>query len=495
VYRKRRNGHHRREEGLTAIDENALRNDEELLEIFKAVSMVFPDDPTPVDALERYRALRRALDEAETQLERSGAFSGKHSSREHHRIYRRALKLFEAEVRLSRKQKRARMALSHDWSGMALYVRQGIAIWKFRIILQFGALFLRFGFPRFSAICQTAAYQGSASTPALSIIGRRRLVGHSDFQYSLERRGVAITRDRPSTPIRTGSLTLDNALRIGGFPRGRIVEIFGKEGVGKTTLALTGAANAQREGGRIAYFDNEYKLDFSWARTLGVNVDDALILRGVRAKGTIDSLLEIIRSGDFALVVVDTVAAFFPDEHLESSDSQFNGEMELLVARALPRIASAAGNTLACVLLLNQIRRNDEEVFGKPTVSPGGHALHHCSSIRLELTKTISEKRGRDIVIGSRVKGTVVKNCVGPPWGTAEWAINFQHGLDITFELVEQGLRRGLIDRRTAALRFRDQDLGANNEAARDFLRDHPELAATLEMQLRTTMKHMAATG
>ncbi|MGI8959636.1 MAG: recombinase RecA [Bryobacteraceae bacterium] len=482
-------------QGLKLVDTRALQDEEELLEIFKAVSSVFPGDPAPVDALEQYRTMRRALDETDTQLERSGAFSGKHSNRERHRIYHRALQLFEADLRLARRQKRARMALSHDWSGMPLYVREGIAIWKCRIMLRSGAFFLRLGFPRAKEICETIVYQQS-SLPAASVINQFKRVGHSDVPYSLEHRGVAVTKESPKLVIRTGSLTLDEALRIGGFPRGRIIEIFGKDGVGKTTLALAVAANVQRDGDKVAYFDNECKLDFSWARTLGLDLDEALILRGTRAKDTLVSLLEIVRSGDFALVVVDTLAALVTGEDLETSDCEFSGGMDLLFARALPRIAAAASKTDTCILLLNQIRlRNDGNLFGKSTVSPGGYALHHCSSIRLELTRGLADKRGKDVVVGSRVKATVVKNCVGSPWRTAEWAINFERGLDLPFELIEQGLGRGLIEKQPAALKFRDRHLGVNNEAARDFLVGHPDVAAALEIQLRATMKPMSAVG
>src|SRR5260370_11628482 len=202
------------------------------------------------------------------------------------------------------------MALSHDGSGMGSYVQEGVAIWKYRMMLRFGALLVGFGFPRAVQLCQTAVYKESLPPPPPLALARPQLVGHSDYRHRLAGRGVAITKDRPNTIIRTGSVTLDEALRVGGFPRARIVEIFGRESVGKTTLALAAAANVQKNGGKVAYFDNEHKLDFPWARTLGVKVDDALILRGTRAQDTLDSLLDIVRSGDFVFVAVDTLAAF-----------------------------------------------------------------------------------------------------------------------------------------------------------------------------------------
>lgn len=475
----------------------ALQDEEELLQIFKAVSSVFPGDPAPVDALGQYRTVRRAIDEANAQLERSGAFGTKNSSREHHRVYRRAIELFEADVRLSRKQKRARMALSRDWSGMASYVREGVAIWKCRMRLRSGALLVAFGFLRARQISEIAVYKESLPPPPPSALTRPQLTDHSDYRYSLARRGVAIAKDRSGAVIRTGSLTLDEALRIGGFPRGRIVEIFGSESAGKTTLALAAVANVQKNGDKAAFFDNECKLDFPWARTLGVETDDALILRGTRAEDTLVSLLDIVQSGDFALVAVDTLAAFVTGEDLGGSDDrEMSRDMELLFTRALPRIASAASKTETCVLLLNQIRlRNDGVLFGKPTVSVGGYAVHHCSSIRLELTRTFTEKQANGVVVASLVKGTVVKNCVGSPWGVAEMAINFERGLDLPYELIEQGLARGVIDRQTTALRFRGTQLGGNNDAAREFLLQHPDVAALLESQLRGAMKRTAGAG
>ncbi len=455
--------------------------------------------------------MRLALEEANTQLERSGAFSNINSSRERYRLYRHALKLLEADLRRSRKQKRARMALSHDWNGMSSYLRESLAIWKYRVTLRFAAAFTLLGVPPSMGISETTACEVSGSSILDSSTARPQLVGHSghgwvgfgglsggnvpEYRSRLQRRGVTIARDKPSTPIRTGSFSLDQALRIGGFPRGRIVEIFGKEGVGKTTLALAAAANVQNEGEKLAYFDNEYKLDFSWARTLGVRADQALILQGTRAKETLDSLLDIVRSGDFALVVLDTLAALFPNEFLEDVNSQFQSEMEQLFIRALPRIAAAANRAGTCILLLNQIRRNDEQVFGRPTVSVGGHVLDHCSSIRLELQKGLADKRGDEEVLGRRVKGTVVKNCLGAPFGTAEWAINFKRGLDQPLELIEQGLNRGVIEKQTSALRFRGRDLGCDKRAARGFLLEHPDVATALEAQLRARANCMAEVG
>jgi recombination protein RecA len=481
-------------EDPNVLDGDIRHRDEQFIQIFKAVSEVFPSDPFPFEGVEQYRMVRRALDQIDTQLRlRTGPFRDTELRAERGRLYRDALQVFDADLRLSRKQKLARMALSRDWSEMPSYIREGIVMWKCRMLLRSGALFSRVGFPRAHDIYE-ARVEGQADAPlaAPSLISMPRPVSHSRLRPSLARLGVAIVKAGPIAAIRTGSLALDEALEIGGFPRGRIVEIFGKEGVGKTTLALKTAANAQRVGA-VALVDAEHKLDLPWARVNGLNVDEALILQGTRAKDTMDSILQLIRSGDFALVVVDSLTALFPGEDLEASDGDFTSEMGRLFARTLPRIASAAGRTQTCVLLLNQVRHN-EEIFGRKTISAGGHALAHHSSIRLELARMMAQKDG-DNVVGYGVKGTVVKSCVGPPFRVAVWNINFERGIDLESELIEEGVNRGVISKETTALKFRGERLGANNNAAREFLLQHPDLAAVLETQLRATMKRMAGGG
>jgi recombination protein RecA len=360
------------------------------------------------------------------------------------------------------------------------------------MLLRSGALLCRVGLPSAQGVSKRSAERQTYVLAAPSFVSLPKPVGGSKLRSSLARLGVAIVKAEPIAAIRTGSLALDEALKIGGFPRGRIVEIFGKEGSGKTTLALTVAANAQRVGG-VAFVDAEHKLDLPWARVNGLNVDEALILQGTRAKDTMDSILQLVRSGDFALVVVDSLAALFPGEDLEASDADFTSEMGRLFVRTLPRIASAAARTNTCVLLLNQVRHN-EEMFGRRTISTGGHALAHYSSIRLELARVMAEKNGDDVV-GYGVKGTVVKSCVGPPFRVAAWNINFERGFDLESELINEGVNRGVISQETTLLKFRGDDLGAGKSAAREFLLQRPDLAALLETQLRATMKRMVGAG
>jgi recombination protein RecA len=472
--------------GITE-DPNVLNGDirhreEQLVDIFKAVSEVFPSDAFPFDGFEQYRTLRRALDEVDTQLRlQSGPFSETELRAERGRLYRRALQVFEADLRLSRKQKLARMALSRDWSEMPSYIRDGIVMWKCRF-LRSGTLLSRVGFSRANDIYKTSV-EGQIDAPfkVRSLDSPPKPASDSDLRSSLAQLGVAIVTDGPSASIATGSLALDEALGIGGFPRGRIVEIFGREGSGKTTLALTTAANAQRIGG-VVYVDAEHKLDLPWARVNGLNVGEALILQGTRATDTMSSILQLIGSGDFALVVVDSLSAFFPFEELETQDGEFTTEMGRLLSRTLPRIASAAGRTKTCVLLLNQVRREEETLLQK-TVSSGGQALAHYSSIRLELSRMMSQKNG-DKIIGYGVKGTIVKNCVGPPFRVAEWNINFERGLDLEFGLIEQGRRRGVISIEAKGLKFRDEHLGFGMVEASEFLLRRPDIAALVRDSL-----------
>ncbi|MFL6353653.1 MAG: recombinase RecA [Bryobacteraceae bacterium] len=480
-------------EDPSVLDGHSDHAEKQLVEIFAAVSEVFPNDPFPFEGFGQFRAAREALDALDDRFRlQSGPSSIPELRAERDRLYRHTLVAFEADLRVSRKHKLARMALTRDWSGMSSYIREGVLMWKCRMLLRSGALRSRVRLDCAQGASAIGHAQTSAALPARSLVLLPKPGRHSELQSSLERLGVATVKSRPSTAIRTGSLALDEALQIGGFPRGRIVEIFGKECTGKTTLALTTAANAQRDGA-VAYLDAEHKLDLPWARANGLNVEEALILQGSRAKDTMDSVLQLIRSGDFELVVVDTLTGLVPGEDLEQSDGEFTGEMDRLFARVLPRIAAAAARTQTCVLLLNQVR-NNEEPFGRPTISTAGRALAHHASIRLELSRLIARKNGDDI-LGYGVRGTVVKSCVGTPYRVVEWPINHERGLDVELELIEQGIRRGVISRETVALKFREEHLGATINAACEFLLQRPDIAALLETELRAKMDRIPALG
>lgn len=473
----------------TAIVEAETSRD--LLRIFEATTTVFPESPAPTEALEHYHATRRAIDEVESEwlnLQPRTVSEIPRLCVKRYRVYCRAVDLFEKELQVSRKQKRAAMALSHDWSGMGAYWTEGLAIWKCRVMLWSACVLFRIGFPGAQDFCNARGYDMAAALPVTPCLTKEpEVLGGSQLRSSLALRRVAVVTEKPGRVIRTGSLALDVALGIGGFPRGKIVEIFGKESTGKTTLALASAVNVQREGGVVAFLDAEYKLIFPWARALGLDIDKMLVLQGVKAKDTLDSLLDVVASGRFALVVVDTLAALVPDENIEASHGAFNGEMGQLFARALPRLASAGSRTETCILLLNQIRHNHQEMFGESKLSPGGHAVHHYSSIRLELHKHLSFKR-EDKLVGMRTKAIVTKNCLGPPRSAAEWVINFERGIDQDLELIEQGIAQGVITRQSpTVLNFGQQVLGGD-DAARDFLFHHRDTAIALDLRLRAKM-------
>ena len=223
-------------EDPNVLDGHIRHREEQFVEIFKAVSEVFPTDHFPFEGLEQYGTVRRALDKLDTQLRlRSGPFGNDGLRAERERLYLHSLQVFEADLRFSRKQKLARMALSRDWSDMPSYIREGILMWKCRMLLRSGALLRRAGLPRARRVSEMQV-QACARLAAPSLVSLPKPVSHSELRSSLARLGVAVVKAGPIGAIRTGSLTLDEALEIGGFPRGRIVEIFGKEGAGKPRL-------------------------------------------------------------------------------------------------------------------------------------------------------------------------------------------------------------------------------------------------------------------
>ena len=425
------------EKSLTSWPSHSVTHtDENLVRIYEAVSNVFPEEPN-LNGLKTQEEIRKFL--CESRLRKPLDTPGVPTAQtDPDGTRRRAIELIEAELSLLRKQQLARMALTQDWSGLPSYLREGIMIWRDRISSRAEDLLFRFGLlPSPGSPDLTSLLEPNQPIISAPVVIAPESAFNVDLRLNLQRLGMAVVSETSRSVIKTGSVALDHALQSGGFPRGRIIEIFGKEGAGKTTLALASAANAQHNGEAVAYIDAEHKLDLSWARTQGLDLQRALILRGATARPTLESVLEVIRSARFALVAIDTLAALVPGEAVETSHGDYVGEMGQLFARTLPRIASAASKTNTCVLLLNQIRHNHEEVFGRAKVSPGGHALAHYSSIKLELSRVTPEKRGNE-VIGSRVKGTVIKSCVGSPWRSAEWSISFERGIHDEYDL-EQG--------------------------------------------------------
>ncbi len=407
------------------IDGAARKREDSLVRTLRAISAVFPSDAFPFDSLDEYKEFRRSLEEIDLSLRAPLSPSiNRQTGAKEEQLLGRAIHFFETDLRLSRKQRLARMALSQDWSALPSYIWEGVVMWKCSLFLRVRIVLLRMRLHWNGRIFDSSA---SGRAAAISTSASKRPENHSDLASRLEKQGIAIVKGVSESVIKTGSVALDEALGVGGFPRGRIIEIFGNASAGKTTLALAAAANVQRNGNAIAYIDTEHKLSLPWARLNGLVEDQALILQGTEGHGVVRSLLEVTRSGRFALVVVDSLSALAPDEELDLSHRDYRAELEQLLAQALPRIASAAAKTDTCILLLNQIRKNDA-IFGREKISAGGDVVDHYCSIRLELHRTTARKEA-DRVLGFGVKGTVLKSCVAPPFRVAEWTISFERGL------------------------------------------------------------------
>ena len=285
--------------------------------------------------------------------------------------------------------------------------------------------------------------------------------------------------------ISTGSVSLDLALGIGGIPRGRVTEIFGSEASGKTTLAQHIIAEAQKAGGIATYIDAEHALDPAYAANCGVNIDDLLISQPDTGEQALDITETLVRSGAVDVIVIDSVAALVPKAEIEGDMGDTHvGLQARLMSQALRKLTAAISRSRTSVVFVNQLREKVGIIFGNPEVTPGGRALKFYSSVRIDLRRGESIKRGSEI-IGARVKARVVKNKVAPPFRTAEFDILFNQGISKEGDLIDLGLATGTIQKAGAFLAYGETKLGQGRENARDFLRQHPELAVQLEGELR----------
>jgi len=285
--------------------------------------------------------------------------------------------------------------------------------------------------------------------------------------------------------ISTGSVSLDLALGIGGIPRGRVTEIFGSEASGKTTLAQHIIAEAQKTGGIATYVDAEHALDPAYAANCGVNIDDLLISQPDTGEQALDITETLVRSGAVDVIVIDSVAALVPKAEIEGDMGDTHvGLQARLMSQALRKLTAAISKSRTSVVFVNQLREKVGIIFGNPEVTPGGRALKFYSSVRIDLRRGESIKRGSEI-IGARVKARVVKNKVAPPFRTAEFDILFNQGISKEGDLIDLGLATGAVQKAGAFFAYGETKLGQGRENARDFLRQHPELAAQLEGELR----------
>ncbi|HEY0178730.1 MAG TPA: recombinase RecA [Dokdonella sp.] len=288
--------------------------------------------------------------------------------------------------------------------------------------------------------------------------------------------------------VSTGSLGLDIALGVGGLPRGRVVEIYGPESSGKTTLTLQVIANCQRNGGTAAFVDAEHALDPSYAEKLGVNVDDLLVSQPDTGEQALEIADMLVRSNAVDVVVIDSVAALTPKAEIEGEmgDSHV-GLQARLMSQALRKLTANIKKSGTLVIFINQIRMKIGVMFGNPETTTGGNALKFYASVRLDIRRIGSVKRGEE-VIGSETRVKVVKNKVAPPFRQAEFEILYGEGSSREGELIELGVNNNLVEKSGAWYSYNGERIGQGKDNVRQYLREHPEIAAAIDAQLRAKL-------
>jgi len=288
--------------------------------------------------------------------------------------------------------------------------------------------------------------------------------------------------------IPTGSLALDVALGVGGVPRGRIIEIFGPESSGKTTLALQIIAEAQAKGGVAAFIDAEHALDPIYAQKIGVDVDNLLISQPDTGEQALEITETLVRSGAVDIVVIDSVAALVPRAEIEGEmgDAQV-GLQARLMSQALRKLAGAISKSQTCCIFINQLREKIGVMFGNPEVTPGGRALKFWASVRIDVRKIQSLKQGTEEV-GSRVRAKVVKNKIAPPFKMAEFDILFGEGISREGSIIDMGVDTGVITKSGSWFAFGETRLGQGKESAREFLKENAKLAREIEEKIRQSL-------
>ena len=334
------------------------------------------------------------------------------------------------------------------------------------------------------------------SQAALRIVGRE---DNSDRKKALEAALLQIDRafgkgsvmklgSRETVEIdtvSTGSLGLDIALGIGGLPRGRIVEIYGPESSGKTTLALHAVAEAQKKGGVAAYIDAEHALDPIYARKLGVDIDELLISQPDTGEQALEIADTLVRSGGIDVVVIDSVAALTPKAELEGEmGDQLPGLQARLMSQALRKLTASISKSKSLVIFINQMRMKIGIMFGNPETTTGGNALKFYASVRLDIRR-IGAIKDRDEVVGNQTRVKVVKNKVAPPFKQVEFDIMYGKGISKTGELVDLGVKVGVVEKSGAWFSYDGQRIGQGRENSKQFLADNPDIAAKIEGQIR----------
>lgn len=284
--------------------------------------------------------------------------------------------------------------------------------------------------------------------------------------------------------IPTGSIGLDAALGIGGFPRGRVVEIYGPESSGKTTLALSAVAQAQKAGGTAAFIDAEHALDVSYASKLGVNIDDLLISQPDTGEQALEVAETLVRSGALEIVIIDSVAALVPRAEIEGEmGDSLPGLQARLMSQALRKLTAAIAKGQATVIFINQIRMKIGVMFGNPETTSGGNALKFYSSVRLDIRR-IEQLKSAQESIGNRVRVKVVKNKVAPPFKQAEFDIYFNEGISRVGELIDIGIDKKIIERAGAWYSYNGNKIGQGRENTKQYLKSNPEIAEEIEAKV-----------
>lgn len=287
--------------------------------------------------------------------------------------------------------------------------------------------------------------------------------------------------------ISTGSIGLDMALGVGGFPKGRIIEVFGPESSGKTTLALHAVAEAQKAGGKCAYVDAEHALDPVYARHLGVNVDELILSQPDTGEQALEIADTLVRSGAIDILVVDSVAALVPKAEIEGDmgDSHM-GLQARLMSQALRKLTATVAKSNCIMIFINQIRMKIGVFFGNPETTTGGNALKFYASVRLDIRR-IGSLKDKDEVVGNQVRVKVVKNKVAPPFKVVEFDIIYGEGISKVGELLDMGVKIGVVEKSGAWYSFNGEKIGQGKEAARNYLKEHPEVADKIEKKIRNS--------
>ena len=330
----------------------------------------------------------------------------------------------------------------------------------------------------------TASSRNDEKQRALSLA-----LGQIEKQYgkgAIMRLGESQIADIPVIP--TGSLALDAALGVGGMPRGRIVEIYGPEASGKTTLALHVIASAQRGGGEAAFVDAEHALDPSYARKLGVNLDDLLISQPDSGEQALEITDVLVRSGALDVVVVDSVAALVPQAEIDGDMGEPQmGLQARLMSQAMRKLTGIVHKTKTCVIFINQIRQKIGVFFGNPETTTGGNALKFYASVRLDIRRLDAIKSGQEVV-GNRTRVKIVKNKVAPPFRQVEFDIMYGNGICRAGELLDLAVQREIVQKSGAWFAYSGERIGQGRDNARLYLEEHPETAVAIEAQVRQAL-------